>query len=241
MEAIRNYVESLFSSIPRSEDASRLKEDMLLNLEEKYNNLIASGKTEAEAVGTVILGIGSVDDLKAALKEEKKDARLKISFKGLDVTDGKDHVHVGWDGVRVVESAEEDSEDFETYGDEERIFVEKRQNRFPFEAILWPLCIIAFLILGFLYNLWHPAWLLFIGATLITILYNTWTDRRKEGKLLGAIEGCLWILLIAGYLYAGFAHGLWHPGWLVFPIAALLEGIVHTIIGYCKSKKKNDE
>lgn len=244
METIRSYVDSLFSSIPHSEDADRLKEDMLLNLEEKYNALIAAGKSEAEAVGTVIMGIGSADDLRADLNEEKKEkSRVKISFKGLDVMDGKDHVHVGWDGVRVVESEEDGSKTIEIDEDGDVTIEGKRvkRDRFPFEAIVWPLCIIAYLIMGFVFRLWHPGWMLFIGATLLTILYNTWIDGMRDGKLLSAVEGCVWVLIIGGYLYAGFAHDLWHPGWLVFPVAGLLEGIVHSIVGYYKNRAENDE
>ncbi len=155
--------------------------------------------------------------------------------------DGKDHVHVGWDGVRVVESKENDSKTIEIDGDGDVTIDGKRMDRFPFEAVLWPLCIIAFLIMGFVFRLWHPGWMLFVGATLLTILYNTWVDGRREGKLLGAIEGCAWVLIVGGYLYAGFAHNLWHPGWLVFPVAGLLEGILHSVLSYYKGGRGGNE
>jgi hypothetical protein len=242
METIRNYVESLFSSIPRSPEADRLKEDMLLNLEEKYNALIAAGKTEAEAIGTVIMGIGSAEDLQAALNEEKKDKSVfKISLKGVDVTDGDDHVHVGWDGIRVTESKDKCGKSIKFDGEIDLNDCKKKSMKFPFEAILWPLCIIAFLILGFGFGLWHPTWMIFIGAVLVTILYNTWMDGIKKGKILSAVEGCAWVLIVGGFLYAGFGFGLWHPAWLVFPVAGLLEGIIHTVIGYCRNRARNDE
>ncbi|MGI6151610.1 MAG: permease prefix domain 1-containing protein [Christensenellales bacterium] len=242
METIRSYVESLFSSIPRSAEADRLKEDMLLNLEEKYNALIAAGKSEAEAIGTVIMGIGSADDLNAALQEEKKErSRVKFSAKGLDVTDGKDYVHVGWDGVRIETRENGSKKTIRIDGEIDLDDDGTSANRFPFEAILWPLCIIAYLIMGFVFRLWHPGWMVFVGATLVTILYNTWMDGVQKGKLLSAVEGCAWVLIIGGFLYAGFAYGLWHPAWLVFPIAGLLEGILHSVLSYYKNRAQSDD
>ena len=45
MEAICNYVEALFASLPQNADTQRIKDDMLANLEEKYQALLAEGKT----------------------------------------------------------------------------------------------------------------------------------------------------------------------------------------------------
>ena len=40
MEAIRNYVEALFATLPQNADTRRIKADMLANLEEKYHALL---------------------------------------------------------------------------------------------------------------------------------------------------------------------------------------------------------
>lgn len=64
MEAIRNYVEALFATLPQNADAQRIKTDMLTNLEEKYHTLLEEGKNEAEATGIVIASIGSADELR---------------------------------------------------------------------------------------------------------------------------------------------------------------------------------
>lgn len=64
MEAIRNYVEALFATLPQDADTLRIKADMLGNLEEKYNALLEEGKNEAEATGLVIASIGSAEELR---------------------------------------------------------------------------------------------------------------------------------------------------------------------------------
>lgn len=64
MEAIRNYVDALFATLPQNADAQRIKAEMLANLEEKYHALLDEGKNEAEATGIVIASIGSADELR---------------------------------------------------------------------------------------------------------------------------------------------------------------------------------
>ena len=64
MEAIRNYVEALFATLPQREDVLRVKADMLANLEDKFNALLDEGKSEAEATGIVVASIGSGEELR---------------------------------------------------------------------------------------------------------------------------------------------------------------------------------
>lgn len=63
METIKIYVENVFSSLPKTQDFINLKTEMLTNMEEKYNELKASGKTENESIGIVISEFGNIDEL----------------------------------------------------------------------------------------------------------------------------------------------------------------------------------
>ena len=64
MEAIRNYVEALFATLPQRGDVMRIKADMLANLEDKFSALLDEGKNEAEAIGIVVASIGSGEELR---------------------------------------------------------------------------------------------------------------------------------------------------------------------------------
>ena len=64
MEAIRNYVEALFATLPQREDVLRVKADMLANLEDKFSALLDEGKNEDEATGIVVASIGSGEELR---------------------------------------------------------------------------------------------------------------------------------------------------------------------------------
>lgn len=63
METIKNYLDNIFSSLPRSAEIIKIKEELLLNMEDKYNELKESGKTENEAIGIVISKFGNIDEL----------------------------------------------------------------------------------------------------------------------------------------------------------------------------------
>ncbi|MBP1754114.1 MAG: hypothetical protein H6Q59_512 [Firmicutes bacterium] len=63
METIRNYLDNLFASLPRTAKVSELKNNILSNMEDKYNELKNQGKTENEAIGIVISEFGNIDEL----------------------------------------------------------------------------------------------------------------------------------------------------------------------------------
>ena len=67
MDAIRTYLDNVFMAFPQNETVLAIKRDMLTNMEEKYNALKEEGKSEHEAVGSVIANFGSIDEIAAEL------------------------------------------------------------------------------------------------------------------------------------------------------------------------------
>ena len=63
METIKNYLESMFRGLPLTEKVMKAKSELLQMMEDKYTELIRSGKTENEAVGDVIQNFGNLEDL----------------------------------------------------------------------------------------------------------------------------------------------------------------------------------
>lgn len=53
----------------------------------------------------------------------------------------------------------------------------------------------------------------------------------KEESLADRISGAIMMLATAVFLILGFLFGLWHPGWVVFPIGGILCGVASTLIG----------
>ncbi len=82
---------------------------------------------------------------------------------------------------------------------------------------LYPLMIAGlYLILGFVFDLWHPGWLLFLTIPLFYMHPKTPLQKL-----------CNPVMITLIYLVLGFFFHLWHPGWLIFlaiPAAAIVEG-----------------
>lgn len=63
MNVINNYIEAMFLNMTMSDELICLKEDILGNMEDKFNELIFEGVSESEAIGVVISEFGSIEEL----------------------------------------------------------------------------------------------------------------------------------------------------------------------------------
>jgi len=63
METIRNYLDNMFASLPKTARVIELKNNILSNMEDKYSELKSQGKSENEAIGIVISEFGNIDEL----------------------------------------------------------------------------------------------------------------------------------------------------------------------------------
>lgn len=63
MDVILSYLDNLFLSMPKTPEVQRAKEELLSMMEDKYNELIAEGKKENEAIGIVISEFGDISEL----------------------------------------------------------------------------------------------------------------------------------------------------------------------------------
>lgn len=72
MEAkLRAYMDHLFSQTTPTKAAVELKEEMVQNLIEKYNDLLAEGKSPEAAYNIATASIGDISELLAQLKQEE--------------------------------------------------------------------------------------------------------------------------------------------------------------------------
>jgi len=93
---------------------------------------------------------------------------------------------------------------------------------------VYPLATLVYLFLGFYWGLWHPGWVVFIGAWIIEeIIYFV-----KKGKFDISIYGVAFIL----YIFIGVVWGYWHPAWIIFIAAWVVE---ETFTKKKKNHKKN--
>ncbi|MGI5896696.1 MAG: permease prefix domain 1-containing protein [Oscillospiraceae bacterium] len=67
METIQTYLENMFSGYPQTRELLQMKQEILSNMLDKYNELKTKGHTENEAIGMVIADFGNIEELVEAL------------------------------------------------------------------------------------------------------------------------------------------------------------------------------
>ena len=71
MNIILNYLDNMFLNLPNTNEVKRAKQELASMMEDKYNELIAEGRKENEAVGIVISEFGNLDELATELGIEQ--------------------------------------------------------------------------------------------------------------------------------------------------------------------------
>lgn len=88
-----------------------------------------------------------------------------------------------------------------------------------FTSALPLMCVVAYLLLGFLLDLWHPGWLVFLLIPILPTFFNVFSKNKKSSWM-----SLIVLLTVAIYLTVGFVFQLWHPNWIIFfiiPIASI--------------------
>lgn len=63
MDTIKSYLETMFLNLPNTPEVYKAKNELWQMMEDKYTELLSEGKSENEAVGTVIAEFGNLNEL----------------------------------------------------------------------------------------------------------------------------------------------------------------------------------
>lgn len=167
-------------------------------------------------------------------RESDNDAEeyVNVGFNGIHVKDKDGEVHVGWNGIHVDDRKKGDS----IHIDKNGVYVngEKREKHlfthhahFPVFSVI----LIAYIIIGCIWNAWHPGWLLFF-------LVPVWDSLAEAIEKKNANYFAYPILVVLIYLCLGLFWFLWHPGWVIFLTIPVYYSMVNYIFGI-KDRKKD--
>ncbi|MEX1307061.1 MAG: permease prefix domain 1-containing protein [Eubacteriales bacterium] len=80
MKRIKTYVEGLFADIPDSPEKEGIIQELIMNLEEKTQDLMDQGKAEEDAVNKALVDLGDVSEIKASLSPTTPGSTKKINY-----------------------------------------------------------------------------------------------------------------------------------------------------------------
>ena len=75
-DKLRNFIESLFEDAPKNKQTIELKEEMLQNLIDKYNDLVDSGKSSEAAYNIATPSIGDILELIRQIEKREENNPL---------------------------------------------------------------------------------------------------------------------------------------------------------------------
>lgn len=108
--------------------------------------------------------------------------------------------------------------------------------------------VITYLLIGSIWNLWTPYWIIIpisaLSCGIIGIIFDLLNVKKRNRKIqrgenpyTGAICGVIMLVCIITYLILGAIFSLWHPYWIIIVIGAFLCAVVGSIGGILLNKK----
>lgn len=153
-----------------------------------------------------------------------KDEYVHVGFGGVHVKDKNGEVHVGWDGIHVDDKKKGDNVHIDkngVYVNGERKDKEWISHHAHFPIIL--IILVAYILIGCVWNAWHPGWLLFF---LVPIWHSLIDAFEKKDASRFAYP----VLATLIFLCLGIFRFLWHPGWVIF----LTIPLYYSLVSYFK-------
>lgn len=135
---------------------------------------------------------------------------VHVGFQGIHVKDKDGEVHVGWDGIHVDNGKDGDN----VHIDKDGVYVngkkyDKEWFSFYHHFPMWAVISVIYILIGAVWNAWHPGWLLFflvpIWHSLVMAIY-----KKKPSCFAYPVFATLVFLCL------GIFGRCWHPGWVVF-------------------------
>ncbi|MGL4345692.1 MAG: permease prefix domain 1-containing protein [Cellulosilyticaceae bacterium] len=106
METIKSYLNNVFGALPQTREILDLKNELLNNMLDKYDELKASGKTENEAIGIVISEFGNIDELlqemEISVEETVLTPQTKVSQNVLNAEQAAHYIDLKYQVSRLI-------------------------------------------------------------------------------------------------------------------------------------------
>jgi archaellum biogenesis protein FlaJ (TadC family) len=203
---LKAYVNNLFRNAPATAKAYEVKEEILQNLKDKYNDLVTEGKSKDEAYKTAIDSIGDLSELFAELEKEitPDDSKrqkylalrsvvamifvlaavplvMALSYKSvlINVMIAVILVAIGIILAIYNRTNKPGYRHSSTQTDRMAEIERKRSIRKSVSGFLWLITLIMYFIVSFQTNAWHLTWLIFLLAAAIETILDIWLGKAK--------------------------------------------------------------
>jgi len=194
---------------------------------------------------------GKAENASAGTSEEPKAADNSYEYKGeYHTADNGDKVHVGWDGIHVIDhngtkvDIDRKHGVFVSENGAQKVYTddngrihksddikeqEHKGHINPWMTIPYPIIVtIAYILFGS-FNVcggWGYGWIIFLTIPIYYTLIES--IQKRDANIF-----CYPVFAVIAFLIVGFVWGFWHPGWVVF----LTIPVYYAIVKSFKHKK----
>lgn len=217
-ERVKKYLDELFEDAPKTRKAMELKEEMMQNSMEKYQDLLGDGYSEEDAYKNVIGSIGDVTELFEDLEEKnllnlseadrKKKAILTSVAVGLYILAGV--VLLASTLIGDVLGGPR-SLDYDTLG----------------LVLAAAVCIAPTCMLVYAANM-YPNYRK-KKENFVEDYKEAKHLRNRDKAVRSSISTIIWTMVVILYFVFSFSSGAWHISWVIFLMGACVEAVCSLI------------
>lgn len=218
-ERIRKYLDELFADAPETRKAMELKEEMLQNSMEKYQDLLSEGYSEEDAYKNVIGSIGDVTELFEDLEEKnlmnlseadrKKKAMFTSIATGLYILAGI----VFFTGAMLVD-----------------MIGGPRDIDYATIALILAaaVCIAPTCMLVYAANM-YPAYQKKREENYVEHYKQCKHAGNRDKAVRSSISTIIWTVVVILYFIFSFSTNAWHISWVIFLMGVCVEAVCSLI------------
>lgn len=212
MEKIRNYVNELFEDAPKTRKVKELKEEIIINLEEKFADLLSEGKKESEAYREVVSSIGNIDELLGDMSGEQEVVKYENPAQkkrtALVVS-----IAVAMYILSIVV-----------------ICVTEELGLPDFVGLSGFLTIAGFATCLLIYHFMSQPKYKKVDDTMVEEFKEWKSQKNKNNVVRNSVHSIIWMLVTIAYFLISFIFHIWSISWIVFLIGIVVQQIVDLIM-----------
>jgi len=215
-DKLRRYVDSLFEETTPTRKSVELKEEMIQNLNDKYQDLISEGKTNEAAYNIAVAGIGDISELLNEL--EPRNDQIELGYEEVENARKKSAALTAIAVMMYILSPL-------------TIIILSYVSARNVDAIGLP---IFFLMVAgatglLIYNNMTQPKKRKMQDSVVGDFREWQSDNKDRKQMRKAISSALWSITVLVYLVISFMTFMWHITWIIFIISGVIESLINVM------------
>ncbi|MDF2510297.1 MAG: hypothetical protein K0S04_163 [Herbinix sp.] len=217
-EKMKSHIEKLFESAPKTRKAFELKEELLVNSEERYQDLLTNGVNPEDAFKNVVSSIGNVSELFLGLEEMSPEGREEQESRTRKIAVVKTAA-AGLYILSVIVFITLTLVDGFTYSN---VNITSLGLILMLLLAMIPTCMLVYI------SSMHPKY----RRTEDTVVeeFKEWKSSTVKTKSVKSATICVaWTFIILIYFVVSFATFAWYASWIIFLAGACVHAILELV------------